>query len=187
MATYSVLKASRLWVNTHDRWFLLTCAVIYEVFLIIKIEIANPAEIVTISKKIPEFEQKKTLKQLKSKLDGVVNLILVAKVNGELVGFKVGYQLTEDTFYSWLGGIIPEYRNCGIATLLLNYQEKWASNSGYKTIKVKSMNRFPTMVNLLFSNGYEVEETGKSVNNSKGKILFSKNLGVTKDINGSSA
>jgi GNAT superfamily N-acetyltransferase len=142
----------------------------------IKIEIGSAADIVTLSKQIPEFEQATTLERLQSRLDGVVGLILVAKFEGELVGYKVGYQLTEDTFYSWLGGVIPEYRKHGVATLLLNYQEKWARNSRYKEIKVKSMNRFPGMLKLLVSNGYKIVGVDKSVCGSEDKIVLLKRL-----------
>ena len=144
----------------------------------IKIEIGSAADIVALSKQIPEFEQATTLERLQSRLGGAVSLILVAKLEGALVGYKVGYQLTEETFYSWLGGVIPEHRKHGVATLLLNYQEKWVLNSGYKQIKVKSMNRFPGMLNLLISNGYEIVGIEESVCGSEGKIVFLKRLVV---------
>lgn len=144
----------------------------------IKIEIGSAADIVALSKQIPEFEQATTLERLQSRLDGAVSLILVAKLEGALVGYKVGYQLTEETFYSWLGGVIPEHRKHGVATLLLNYQEKWVLNSGYKQIKVKSMNRFPGMLNLLISNGYEIVGIEESVCGSEDKIVFLKRLVV---------
>lgn len=144
----------------------------------IKIEIGSAADIVALSKQIPEFEQATTLERLQSRLDGAVSLILVAKLEGALVGYKVGYQLTEETFYSWLGGVVPEHRKHGVATLLFNYQEKWVLNSGYKQIKVKSMNRFPGMLNLLISNGYEIVGIEESVCGSEGKIVFLKRLVV---------
>jgi len=142
----------------------------------IKIEIGSAADIVALSKQIPEFEQATTLERLQSRLDGVAGLILVAKFEDVVVGYKVGYQLTEDTFYSWLGGVIPEHRKHGVATLLLNYQEKWARNSGYKKIKVKSMNRFSGMLKLLISNGYEIVDLDKGVCGSEDKIVFLKRL-----------
>ena len=144
----------------------------------IKIEIGSAEDIVAISKQIPEFEQATTLERLQSRLDGAESLILVARLEGALVGYKVGYQLTKDTFYSWLGAVIPEYRKHGVATLLLNYQEKWLRNSGYKQIKVKSTNRFPGMLNLLISNSYEVIGIEESSYGYEDKILFLKKLVV---------
>lgn len=142
----------------------------------IKIETATPADIVAISKQIPEFAQATTLERLHSKLDGVVSLILVAKLDGVIVGYKVGYQLTAEIFYSWLGGVVPEYRKHGIATLLLRYQEQWVLNAGYKQIKVKSMNRFPGMLKLLIANSYEIVGLEDSASGSEAKIVFSKSL-----------
>lgn len=146
----------------------------------IRIEVGTFVEIVAISEQIPEFERVTTLEQLKRKLDGVVNLILVAKIEGVLVGYKVGYQLTADTFYSWLGGVIPEYRKHGIATLLLNHQEKWVLDAGYKQIKVKSMNRYPSMLQMLISNGYEIASVEGEVDSSGSKIVFLKRLAIEK-------
>ncbi|MCF4009508.1 GNAT family N-acetyltransferase [Rheinheimera sp. UJ63] len=142
------------------------------------IEIGSTADIVALSKLIPEFEQATTFEQLESRLAGVVSLILVAKCQGALIGYKVGYQFTEDTFYSWLGGVIPEHRKHGVATQLLNYQEKWVWNAGYKQIKVKSMDRFPSMLKMLTSNGYEIVGLDKSVCGSEDKIVFLKRLVV---------
>lgn len=144
----------------------------------IKIEIGSAADIVALSKQIPEFEQATTLERLQSRLDGVVSLILVATFEGTAVGYKVGYQITEDTFYSWLGGVIPKYRKHGVATLLLHFQEKWVRDSGYKQIKVKSMNCFPGMLNLLKSNDYEIVGIDERVCGSDGKIVFLKRFVV---------
>ncbi len=142
----------------------------------IRIEIGSAVDVVAISKQIPEFEQTITLERLQSWLDGVVGLILIAKLGEVPVGYKVGYQLTEDIFYSWLGGVIPEHRQHGVATSLLNYQERWVRDSGYKQIKVKSMNRFPMMLNLLISNGYKIIGIEKRVGIFERKILFVKEL-----------
>lgn len=145
----------------------------------IKIDIGSAADVIAISKQIPEFEQTITFERLQSRLDGVVGLILIARIGEVLVGYKVGYELTEDIFYSWLGGVIPEHRKHGVATSLLNFQEKWIRDSGYKQIKVKSMNRFPNMLNLLISKGYEIVGVEESVGSLDRKILFVKALSNT--------
>ncbi|PTB82500.1 GNAT family N-acetyltransferase, partial [Pseudidiomarina aestuarii] len=103
-----------------------------------KLDIDTLADIVAISAQIPEFDRVTTLERLKARLDGADHLILVAKLDGVIVGYKVGYQLTDDTFYSWIGGVIPTHRKHGIATLLLKHQEQWAIDAGYKQIKVRS-------------------------------------------------
>lgn len=143
----------------------------------IKIEIGTLADIVAISAQIPEFDRVTTLERLKARLDGAVHLILVAKLDGAIVGYKVGYQLSDETFYSWIGGVIPTHRNHGIATLLLKQQEQWAIETGYKQIKVKSMNRYPQMLKMLISNGYEIVCVEGGADTEERKIVFSKPLG----------
>ncbi|PTB85028.1 GNAT family N-acetyltransferase [Pseudidiomarina aestuarii] len=140
----------------------------------IKIEIGTLADIVAISAQIPEFDRVTTLERLKARLDGADHLILVAKLDGVIVGYKVGYQLTDDTFYSWIGGVIPTHRKHGIATLLLKHQEQWAIDAGYKQIKVRSMNRYPHMLKMLISNGYEIVGVEIGTDTTERKIVFQK-------------
>jgi len=104
------------------------------------------------------------------------HLALVAMAQGKPVGFKLGYEVRPDTFYSWIGGVLPDYRNRGIAQLLLDYQEDWAGTHGYKRIDVKSMNKFPHMLHFLIKNRYQVYgiEAGERFEDSK--ILFFKKL-----------
>lgn len=144
----------------------------------IKIEIGTLANIVAISAQIPEFDRETTLERLKARLDQAVHLILVAKLYGDIVGYKVGYQLSDATFYSWIGGVIPTHRNHGIATLLLKQQEQWAIDAGYKQIKVKSMNRYPHMLKMLISNGYEIIGVEGKATAAEPKIVFQKPLGT---------
>lgn len=35
---------------------------------------------------------------------------ILAYSNDELIGFKIGYPHNEDSFYSWIGGVLPNYR-----------------------------------------------------------------------------
>ena len=46
----------------------------------------------------------------------------IAEINGELVGFLIGFmsQSEKDVGYAHLGGVHPEYRKAGIARLLLH-------------------------------------------------------------------
>ena len=147
----------------------------------LKIEFGSVDDIVDLSAKLPEFDKIMTREFLLSRLDRAVSLILVARIEETLVGYKIGYELTKDTFYSWLGGVVPKYRKNGIATILLNYQENYLRNSGYKQIKVKSMNRFPNMLRLLISKEYEIVSIEEGSCLLENKIVFIKNLAINDD------
>lgn len=104
--------------------------------------------------------------------DGV---LIVAEVDGCLVGFKLGYALDETTFYSWLGGVAPAFRGQGIARGLLRFQEKLALARGYLSIRVKSMARFPAMLGLLESENYALVAKEREAGEDE-KLVFEKIL-----------
>ena len=95
--------------------------------------------------------------------------------NQQLVGFKIGYPYNKDTFYSWIGGVLPEYRELGIANNLANEQELYANKQGFKKLRTKSMNRFKPMMILNLKRGFEIVETYTNERGQK-KIIFEKEL-----------
>ena len=50
---------------------------------------------------------------------------------------------------------IPEFDNKN-SKQKIEQQEVWVKNKGFKSIRVKSMNRFPAMLQLLISQGYVI-------------------------------
>ncbi len=93
----------------------------------------------------------------------------------KLVGFKIGYPYNETIFYSWIGGILPDFRLHGIAKQMAVLQEQWAKQNGFTSLRTKSMNRFKEMMILNLKNGFEITNI---YTNSKGqtKIVFEKHL-----------
>lgn len=105
---------------------------------------------------IPEFSTPYSLAEIEQRLSTKKALLQLVYVEGELSGFKLGYALTEDVFYSWLGGILPDFRKLGLARELLANQEAWVKQHGYHAIEVKTRNCFPAMLNMLISNSYQI-------------------------------
>lgn len=141
-----------------------------------KIEIGTIEDILTVDAQIPEFDGSNTKAKLENRLADKAHLILIAKVNGASVAYKVGYELSNEEFYSWLGGVDPAYRKQGIATQLREFQENWAKENGYQAISVKSMNRYPNMLHLLLSSGYKIIGFEQGDGLYSGKIRFHKCL-----------
>ncbi|WP_428771934.1 N-acetyltransferase family protein [Vibrio sp.] len=121
-----------------------------------KIRTGSLAEVVQVVNCIDEFVEKESEASLAARLAGKKQLVLVAEQDGQLLGFKIGYQQDEQTFYSWLGGVAPLARNTGVAQLLLDHQQRWAAEQDYRWLTVKSRNRFPAMLRLLLRNGYQI-------------------------------
>ncbi|MFG0773394.1 GNAT family N-acetyltransferase [Vibrio plantisponsor] len=122
-----------------------------------KIREGSLSEVVAVVTEIDEFIVKENEQSLAQRLEGKRHLILVAEQQGQILGFKIGYELDSDTFYSWFGGVSPKARNFGLAQKLLDVQESWVIKQGYQQLKVKSRNQFPAMLRLLLRNNYLIE------------------------------
>ncbi|ENO0725017.1 GNAT family N-acetyltransferase [Vibrio parahaemolyticus] len=131
-------------------------------------------EALQVVTRVKEFANGETLDSMSQRLGDKNSLILVAENNGAIVGFKIGYELDEDTFYSWFGGVAPQARNEGVAQMLLEAQEEWVAEQGYKTLKVKSRNQFPAMLRLLLRNGYLIEKFEEKINLRESRVHFIK-------------
>ncbi|MEM1081592.1 MAG: GNAT family N-acetyltransferase, partial [Pseudomonadota bacterium] len=78
------------------------------------VRLATSVEAYAVLLQVPELDRYVSLEDFNIKLaEG--SLVLVAEIEGEAAGFKVGYPLSENTFYSWLGGVLPGYRQQGVA------------------------------------------------------------------------
>ena len=114
-------------------------------------------EVVTLCHFIPEFGAIYDISEFRRRLEGVPHLILIAEVAGRLAGFKVGYEREQDgSFYSWMGGVLPVFREQGIATLLADQQEAWARDRGYWAVRFITRNRFRYMLNFALSRDFDI-------------------------------
>jgi ribosomal protein S18 acetylase RimI-like enzyme len=101
--------------------------------------------------------------------------LATAYIEDQPVGFKIGYERTQHEFYSWLGGVRPEYRGLGIAEDLMAAQHKWCREQGYSRIGTKTQNRFQAMLILNIKNGFKI--IGTEPTDKDGiKILMEKKL-----------
>ena len=100
---------------------------------------------------------------------------IIAFQNDVPVGFKIGYRYNEDTFYSWVGGVLPKYRKEGIAKKLAQKQELWAKSNRFLKLRTKSMNRFKPMMILNLKNGFNIISVYTNDSNQT-KVVFEKDL-----------
>lgn len=112
-----------------------------------------------VYQQIPEFDDSLvvTRDEFVRRLTRPASLALVALLDGRPVGFKLGYDRYSDgSWYSWLGGTLPDHRKQGVAEALLQRQEKWVCDEGFQRLYVKTRNRFAAMRALLAGSGYQV-------------------------------
>jgi predicted GNAT superfamily acetyltransferase len=134
-------------------------------------------EAVAISKQIPELVNPHPLPEYEHRLQGKPALVLTARANDTPVGFKVGYEKFSDgSFYSWMGGVLPDYRKYGIARALALYQEEWAKANGYTSIVFKTRNRHKAMLIFALSNGFSIINVEPREDLEEYRIILRKQL-----------
>lgn len=110
--------------------------------------------VLEVDAQIPEFNNSLNREKLELRLEGKECALVIAYNNGEPIGYKIGYALSAEEFYSWLGAVSPKHRKKGVAASMLSLQEDWVKRHRYKSILVRSMNQFPAMLKMLISNAY---------------------------------
>jgi GNAT superfamily N-acetyltransferase len=94
---------------------------------------------------------------------------------GRIVGFKAGFSMGGGLFYSWIGGVDPEYRNLGLGKRMMLTQHEKLKALGFLKVQTKTQNRFRDMIILNLKSGFEIVDT--FVEEGKGlQILLEKRL-----------
>jgi len=142
----------------------------------ITIREATVDEVIAVLEGIEEFDPVYSRSEVFERLQGRHYLAQVAVEEDRLLGFKLGYSESSNQFYSWLGGVLPHARRRGIARLLLLQQESWARSEGFRSIRVKSRNRFRNMLLLLLNESYEICGFDARETSADSRIHFCKHL-----------
>ena len=98
----------------------------------------------------------------------------ISEVAGELVGYKLGYAMTQTRYYSWLGGVHPDYRQQGLASALMRKQHQWGAEAGYTMIETGTDQDNVAMAKVNLAHGFVV--CGVRTKPARTQILYSKEL-----------
>lgn len=141
----------------------------------IEIKEGSIETVVELSLQIPEFKDPHGEVEYRRRLTNTPHLILVAYVNEQPAGFKVGY-LKEDYFYSWMGAILPAYRRLQLATQLAKAQEGWAKQQGYPHVTFKTRNHLKPMLLFAIKRGFHILAIEERKSIEEYRILLRKFL-----------
>lgn len=110
------------------------------------------------------------------KLVGKLNFLAVVSFEGEQVtGFKFGYEQEDGIFYSWLGGVNPDWQGRGIASELMQVQHEELRKRGYERVRTYSQNKRKSMMITNLKHGFNIIETFVDTK-GRHKIVFEKEL-----------
>jgi ribosomal protein S18 acetylase RimI-like enzyme len=135
-------------------------------------------EVVGLYPSIPEFESPHPAATYEARLFSAPRyLMLVACIDDEIVGFKVGYERQSDgSFYSWMGGVAQQHRRRGVAQTLADHMETWAQKQGYQRIRFKTRNSHRAMLLFGIQQGFQIVEVEKRDEIGEYRILLEKEL-----------
>jgi len=84
-------------------------------------------------------------------------LMFLAEVDGEPVGFKVGYRESRFVYYSAKGGVLEPHRRNGIALAMMHEMIERVRPYGYRRLAFDTFpNRHPGMTVLALREGFRV-------------------------------
>ena len=101
----------------------------------------------------------------------------LAKIEGQNVGFKIGYRLNEVSFYSAKGGVLPLFRRQGIALSLLHFMIEDVQKDGYRNFIFDTFpNLNPGMTILALKAGFQVTLADYNPQYKDFRLRFEKEL-----------
>jgi predicted GNAT superfamily acetyltransferase len=104
-------------------------------------------------------------------------LVCLLALDGDTpCGFKAGYAMSERKFYSWIGGVAPEFRKRGIARKLMLTQHRILVERGYEVVRTHTENRFRNMLLLNIHSGFDIVGVISDVQQTRTTIVMDKLL-----------
>lgn len=111
------------------------------------------------------------------RLDRTDLTMLIARLDGKPVGYKVGYGEDTKTFYSAKGGVLESWRRKGIATALLHSLMEEARAMGYRRFAFDTFpNMHPGMTIMAINHGFKVKAAGYNPTYRDYRIRFEHRL-----------
>ena len=133
-------------------------------------------ECVDLSSKIPEFNSPYKIEEYKKRCAGKY-LALIAEIDNQPVGFKIGYnRFHNGSFYSWMGGVLPKFRRIRVAFSLANFQEKWATKNKFSSILLKTRQKHDGMIAFSLNRGFIITEETQITPAEETRIWMQKSL-----------
>lgn len=100
--------------------------------------------------------------------------VFFASHEDRVIGFKIGYALSDRKYYSWLGGVDPDFRRLGIAGQLMSHQHAWLCAAGFAVVETRTHQDNHAMVQVNLRAGFSV--CGMLVDDKRTQIVFCKSL-----------
>jgi GNAT superfamily N-acetyltransferase len=123
------------------------------------------------------FRPPRDLEFFRRRLAGRQNaLLLVANVDQGPVGFSTAIELKHNVFFSWLTGVLPDFRRAGVATQLHEAEVAWAADHGYQYLRMECHNGHRPIIHLAIKMGFDIVGVRWDSDRAENLIIFEMNL-----------
>jgi len=102
--------------------------------------------------------------------------MMVAMVEERHVGFIIGFELMPSTYFSWVCGILPEFRRLSIATQLMQAQKAWAQDHDYSILRFECQNQHRPMLHVAISEGFDLVGIRWDTATADNVVIFERDL-----------
>ncbi|MEX0653720.1 MAG: GNAT family N-acetyltransferase [Phycisphaeraceae bacterium] len=103
-------------------------------------------------------------------------LMLLAVVDGEPVGFMLGFELKPNVFFEWLYGVQAPFRRSGIASQLMDAANAWATDHHYEFSRMECHTRNRPMLHMPIARGYDIVGIRWDGDRQSNLVIFEKEL-----------
>lgn len=101
-------------------------------------------------------------------------IVILARSGDLIVGFKIGYAVGSKKFYSWLGGVLPQFRQQGIAHEMTVIQHAAAARRGFRSLETVTGHDNLPMIRTNQKAGFR--ECGRRASKYGEQVIFVKSL-----------
>ena len=103
-------------------------------------------------------------------------VIMTAIVDGNPVGFFLGFELKPSVFFEWLYGVLPHYRRQGIAAQLMDAANAWAKQHEYTSSRLECHNQHRPMLHMAIKAEYDILGIRWDPDRHANLVIFEKAL-----------
>jgi GNAT superfamily N-acetyltransferase len=104
-------------------------------------------------------------------------LILIATLDERPVGFFCGFELKPSTLFEWLYGVLPEFRQAGVASQLAEAAHSWAAEHDYSLVRFECQNQHRPMLQMAITLGYDIVGLRWDADRNANLVIFEKVVG----------
>lgn len=141
-----------------------------------KIDIVGPSELPLIAELYGQvYRPAQDVSFFRRRFQGRMNVLtLIASVENRPVGFYIGFELKPSVFFSWLYGVLPDYRRQGIASQLMDAVHAWVPPQDYSSVRFECHNQHRPMLHLAIARGYDIVGIRWDPDRGSNLVIFEK-------------